>query len=196
MSLADNIRSRRQELKLSQEYVADQLGISRQAVSKWENGQSEPTASNLAELAAIFEVSLSELVDPQKYIEEQNTYKSKVQEKDTAAKMWVCRFMGYILTISGYRIFMLNRKESFSTFGFIVMGAAIVLLWRSSKDYFKRKKPELLQAVLGIALIAAIFLLPRLLPAGYGLNYLISDVVAIAIIVFLNLKYWRYVWKQ
>ena len=64
MSLSQNIRNRRQELKLSQEYVADRLGVSRQAVSKWENGRSEPTASNLVELAALFEVSITELVGP------------------------------------------------------------------------------------------------------------------------------------
>ncbi|MBQ3111329.1 MAG: helix-turn-helix transcriptional regulator [Firmicutes bacterium] len=62
MSLADNIRRRRLELHLSQEYIADQLGVSRQAVSKWESGQSEPTAANLAELAALLELSLAELV--------------------------------------------------------------------------------------------------------------------------------------
>ena len=36
MSLGENIKNKRQELKLSQEYLADQLGVSRQAVSKWE----------------------------------------------------------------------------------------------------------------------------------------------------------------
>ena len=46
MSLGENIRKKREELKLSQEYVAEKLGVSRQAVSKWETGQSEPTASN------------------------------------------------------------------------------------------------------------------------------------------------------
>lgn len=62
MTLGENIKKRREELKLSQEYVAEQLGVSRQAVSKWETGQSEPTASNLIQLAEIFKVNLSELV--------------------------------------------------------------------------------------------------------------------------------------
>lgn len=195
MSLGENIRNRRQELKLSQEYVADQLGISRQAVSKWETGQSEPTAGNLTELAAILGISLSELVDPQKCTEEQNAYASKVREKNRDAKMWVCRFMGYILAISGYRIFLRNRNENLYMFGIIVIGAAFVLLWISSKDYFSRAKLKPLQTVLGIALVVAIFLLPRLLPTSFGLNYLISDVATIAIITVLNLKYWRCVWK-
>ena len=81
MSLSENIKNKREELKLSQEYVADQLGISRQAVSKWETGQSEPTASNLMELAALFEISLSELVDPEKYAEEQEAYKKQHGKK-------------------------------------------------------------------------------------------------------------------
>lgn len=61
MNLGENIKARRQELKLSQEYVAERLGVSRQAVSKWETGQSEPTASNLIRLAEVFEISLSQL---------------------------------------------------------------------------------------------------------------------------------------
>ena len=77
MSLGENIRNKREELKLSQEYVAEKLGVSRQAVSKWETGQSEPTASNLVELANVFEIGLSELVDPQKYTSEKITEKKK-----------------------------------------------------------------------------------------------------------------------
>ena len=68
MALNENIRARRMQLKLSQEYVADQLGISRQAVAKWESGKSTPTSANLAELAALFEMNISELVEPENYV--------------------------------------------------------------------------------------------------------------------------------
>ncbi len=81
MSLNESIKNKRQELKLSQEYIADQLGVSRQAVSKWETGQSEPTARNLTELAALFEISLSELVDPVKYSEEHDVNQKKQGKK-------------------------------------------------------------------------------------------------------------------
>lgn len=64
MTLGEAIRKRREGLKLSQGYVAEQLGVSRQAVSKWETGQAEPTASNLVRLAEVFQISLSELVEP------------------------------------------------------------------------------------------------------------------------------------
>ena len=81
MALNENIKSRRIQLKMSQEYVADQLGISRQAVAKWESGQSRPTSSNLTELAALFEMNVSELVDPQKWAEDKK--KTETLKKDS-----------------------------------------------------------------------------------------------------------------
>ena len=65
MSLGENIKRRREELKLSQESVAERLGVNRQAVSKWETGQSKPTAGNLIQLAEVLETSLSDLAAPE-----------------------------------------------------------------------------------------------------------------------------------
>lgn len=81
MALGENIKSRREELKLSQEYIAEQLGVSRQAISKWETGQSEPTASNLIQLAEVLELNLSELVNPQKNKEEPLTSENERHKK-------------------------------------------------------------------------------------------------------------------
>lgn len=63
MSLGQNIKKKRQQMKLSQEYVAERLGVSRQAVSKWETNQGEPSMKNLIELTELFQISLSELTD-------------------------------------------------------------------------------------------------------------------------------------
>lgn len=79
MSLSENIKNRRKELKLSQEYVAEKLGVSRQAVSKWETGQSEPTAGNLVELAELLDISLSELVTQSKQTDTKSESNKKQQ---------------------------------------------------------------------------------------------------------------------
>ena len=42
--------------------LAEALGVSRQAVSKWENGTAEPSTSNLLALAKLYEVDVSELL--------------------------------------------------------------------------------------------------------------------------------------
>jgi len=62
MSLNERIQTLRKERGLSQETVADALDVSRQAVSKWETGQSNPDTKNLLALAALFQCSADELI--------------------------------------------------------------------------------------------------------------------------------------
>ena len=47
---------------MTQEAVAEALNVSRQAVSKWENGSSDPTTGNLLALARLYGVSAEELL--------------------------------------------------------------------------------------------------------------------------------------
>ncbi len=61
-SLGEVIKGHREENKMTQEFVAESLGVSRQAVSKWENGTSDPSTSNLIALAKLFNISPEELL--------------------------------------------------------------------------------------------------------------------------------------
>ena len=61
-SLGERIRQNRIRCKMTQEFVADRLNVSRQAVSKWENGTSEPSTANLMALAKLFGISVGELL--------------------------------------------------------------------------------------------------------------------------------------
>ena len=61
-SLGEVLRDHRVRCKMTQEFVAESLGVSRQAVSKWETGTADPTTSNLLALAKLFSVSAEELL--------------------------------------------------------------------------------------------------------------------------------------
>ena len=61
-SLAENIREHRMACKMTQKFVAEVLGVSRQAVSKWESGASDPSTQNLLALAELFHVKPEELL--------------------------------------------------------------------------------------------------------------------------------------
>ena len=61
-SLGENIKAHREECKMTQEFVAEAIGVSRQAVSKWENGSSDPSTSNLIALAKLFNVAPEDLI--------------------------------------------------------------------------------------------------------------------------------------
>lgn len=60
--VGSRIRQKRAEQNISQEYLAEQLGVSRQSISKWENGQSDPSTKKLAQLAQILKMDVSELI--------------------------------------------------------------------------------------------------------------------------------------
>ena len=62
-SLSEALRENRMRCKMTQEFVAEALGVSRQAVSKWENGNSDPSTSNLCELAKLYGVPIEELLN-------------------------------------------------------------------------------------------------------------------------------------
>ena len=62
ISLGEAIKTRRTNCKMTQEFVAEALGVSRQAVSKWEQGISDPSTSNLLALAKLFGISAEELL--------------------------------------------------------------------------------------------------------------------------------------
>lgn len=61
-SLGAAIRDHRTRCKMTQEFVAESIGVSRQAVSKWESGVSDPSTSNLFSLAKLFGISAEDLL--------------------------------------------------------------------------------------------------------------------------------------
>lgn len=61
-SLSQVLRENRLRCKMTQEFIAETLGVSRQAVSKWENGTSDPSTSNLMALARLYGISAEELI--------------------------------------------------------------------------------------------------------------------------------------
>ena len=61
-SLGQVLKEHRSRCKMTQEFVAESLGVSRQAVSKWENGTSDPSTSNLFALAKLYGVTVEELL--------------------------------------------------------------------------------------------------------------------------------------
>ena len=75
--LAKNIIYYRKKKGLSQEKVSEYMGISRQAVTKWENDISRPSSDNLIKLAQLFDVSVDALLDSE--IQEKSEDRAKIE---------------------------------------------------------------------------------------------------------------------
>lgn len=76
--LSDQIRKYRKEKSLSQDELAEKLGVSRQSISLWENGQTQPTIENILALARIFNVSTDAILG--------NTEEVKSQAEEAATE--------------------------------------------------------------------------------------------------------------
>lgn len=63
MSLGEIVKQHRIKAKSTQEFVAEELGVSRQAVFEWERGESEPKPFNLIAIGEIYGVSAEQLLE-------------------------------------------------------------------------------------------------------------------------------------
>ncbi len=61
-TLGEVLKNHRTDCMMTQEFVAEAIGISRQAVSKWESGQSDPSTTNLIALAKLYGIAPEDLL--------------------------------------------------------------------------------------------------------------------------------------
>lgn len=84
MKLSEKIFYCRKQAGWSQEVLADRVGVSRQAVSKWETGEAEPELSKLRQLSSVFGVSTDWLLNEDAGVEE-----PKKAEKEQTSTVYV-----------------------------------------------------------------------------------------------------------
>lgn len=123
MSLGSKIKECRKKVKLSQEKVAELVGVSRQAVTKWEADLSSPNTENLFRLAEILGTSVDYLAsseeNPGNSTAEQvyRLFKADQEKTTHARKARIRRNIKMaVLTAAGYLIFFLLGKVIWSDF--------------------------------------------------------------------------------
>ena len=61
MTFAEKLKSLRKQASMSQEQLAEKLGVSRQAVTKWETDTGIPDIENIKSISSLFDISIDEL---------------------------------------------------------------------------------------------------------------------------------------
>lgn len=202
MSLGFNISSKRKSLKLSQEYVAEQLEVSRQAVSKWETNKSEPSTDNLIKLANLFGSDIKELVSPKQYIEEKNVG-NRIDKSKKDVKMQMAAAFGRIFILVGFVGYMGVDMAEFGSMskwypkiwwgGIFVIG--LVFTFFGSRDYFNRKMGPKKIIWFDLLFTFSIFLY-GILPFERNISALITLIYGIVILSIMNIKFWVLVWGK
>ena len=98
MALSEKLYTLRRKSGLSQEQLAEQLNVSRQAISKWEAGQSIPESDKLLSISNYFHVSLDYLMkeETQDTISEKEQINTSLQTGDRTR--WL---LGIVICIGG-----------------------------------------------------------------------------------------------
>ena len=156
MNLGEKIFKLRKEKGLSQEHLAEQLGTTRQAVSKWENNQGYPETEKLLQLSNIFEVSTDFLLKDDKSVksaDEKGYYVSREMANGYIAnekKVSKCIGLGFLFwALAGipYVMFMSNatwRFTGMAVFGVFGIVAMVVGMFAGQDQYkILRQEPLL-----------------------------------------------------
>jgi transcriptional regulator with XRE-family HTH domain len=131
MTIGNRIAELRKAKGFTQEYVADQLGVSRQAVSKWEQDQTSPDTKNLIALAQLLDTDISFLA-----MGTSSRASSKMDERMFRATIDTKTTTGYILLVLGI-IFLLLIPF----LGIVLLIIAIVCLAQASQMEKALPKP-------------------------------------------------------
>ncbi len=126
MKLSDNIRIIRKENNLSQEQLAEQLGVSRQAVSKWESGQSYPEMDKVLLICKMFNYNIDELMN------ENVKEVSEAKQSKININKYIDDFFGFITkTVNMFAVMRFRDRVKClfeNLFGCIMLIALFVIL--------------------------------------------------------------------
>lgn len=102
MNLADRIQSLRKAKGISQEQLADQIGVSRQAVSKWESEQSTPDLDKIVLLSDFFDVTTDYLLKGIEPVKDNREKSKDLTSKILCIASTALIFMGLFCAFGGW----------------------------------------------------------------------------------------------
>lgn len=96
--VGENIRKYREQKKVSQEDMALALNVTRQAISSWETGRTEPDLDTLHRIAQYFEVTVEELIYSQR-LKEPTVIQQVVERKEVKNTVETGTMLGVALAV-------------------------------------------------------------------------------------------------
>jgi len=143
MAFANNLTYLRKKRNMSQEQLAEVLGVTRQAVSKWEAGQSTPDVEKLVQLSELFQVPVDQIL---KDIEEENreeNHHDVLYTVLTFIALAIVWFTGLMLVIVNVFFNTGVLQVSILRYSYRMMaGSGIVFLAMLARHHIKKRKKK------------------------------------------------------
>lgn len=184
---ANRLMQYRKKAGLSQEELADKLGVSRQAVSKWECAESSPDTDNLIALAKIYNISLDELINGEDGLKKEKKDGVNIHIKDKD---------GSEVKVEGVGIHLKDDEGNEVNIG--SGGVEIVDKGEKKDIYFKKKKnrkllvvEDIISSVTVLGVIIA-YLLLGFLANGWGQWWVLFFLITITPSIFPAIYYRKF----
>jgi len=100
--LSENIRKCRKSKQMSQDELAEKLGVTRQSISLWETGQTQPSLDNIVALSELFDISTDALLtdkNPESFCAEATESQSEKPKKKTSIMICFVVISALIITV-------------------------------------------------------------------------------------------------
>ena len=117
MELGKQIKKHRQEVQLSQEELANQIYVSRQTISNWENDKSYPDVNSLVLLSEIFHISLDNLIKGDIEVMKHVIQKEEIEKMNRYGKIYAIMLIA--TAVSAVPLFMWLGVWAFIPWGTI-----------------------------------------------------------------------------
>ncbi len=178
--LGQRIKQIRESLGLSQQALAEKLGVSRPSISLIENGERRVCAEELKKLAAIFNLSVDVLMDPDKEPQIMIKESREAYESEAASRMRISVPQKNLLKFKEVLIYILNRVGAKPNIGESVI---YKLLYFIDFDYYERYEEQL---------IGATYLKNKFGPTPLEFKEIVRRMMAEGEIIEIKDKYFEY----
>lgn len=173
----------------SQEDLSEKIGVSRQAISKWERGESSPDTDNLIELARLYNITIDELIngtdEPETNQQTDNDEAKRTQnddnEKENENEPKVSFTNGIHvhdgkdkvdISFSGIHVETKNGER-------VHIGGSGIEVDGVDEDYIFKRKPSWMHALLPICAIIAYLILGFVFEKGWAIGWLLFLLIPI-----------------
>lgn len=173
------LRELRKEKQLTQDQLAEQFGVTKRSVSRWETGSNMPDLSILVELADFYDVDIRDIIDGERKGDDMNKEEKErllivadyaENEKNILLmRLRIISIVGLVSLIAGLTMMVISRDNNLPVYDYLMgtlMGAAIgallVAVFYSTGvlENMRKRKRKLMKAcsVIGILILLGTFI--------------------------------------
>ncbi len=191
MNIGEKIYNLRKKKNLSQEQLASELNVSRQTISKWETGESNPDIDKIVPLCNFFEISTDEFLKEKDIVYEQKLTKEK--RKNKALTLSLCLVIFGVIVILAILLEEAQVNEeiigSVIMLGITLIGVLLIYYFVSTpKEPKEEKKGKIISKIIFLITMIIYFLVSFIWSAwAYSWLIFIVGILVIQVVKLIHL---------